>query len=460
MNRRVVVTGFGVIAPNGIGKEEFWRNCCEGNAAVSRIPEQWRSYSEYTSTLWAPLPEIRYEDYSISRIEKMQQGDTTLLLLAATHQALTDAGLARTLVDRKKNIYAVEALDPLRSGVFIGTGIGGISSLIESQSYHTFTPVKERLTELSEVAGASAQQQEQRKKSITSIAELLIRPFRFNPFAVSIIMPNACSSVPGIKYGLKGPNQTLTSACASGTIAVGNAFKAIQRGTADCVLTGGIENLYDPFGGLYRGFDQTKALVSNCDDPSTANRPFDTDRSGFLFSQGGAAMLVLEEENHAKDRGAEIIAEITGFAESFDAHNIMMMEEGGEAIVRMISDALDDASLPASEIDYINAHATGTRLNDEIEAGIIERIFGAKPRVNSTKSLIGHTLGASGAIEAIVTALSCKDDTTHICKNLRNPVRDLNFVTEAGHCEINHALSQSFAFGGHNAALVMKKYGI
>ncbi|MBD3320092.1 MAG: hypothetical protein GF350_03265 [Chitinivibrionales bacterium] len=458
MPRRVCITGIGIIAPNGETKDEFWSNCLAGNAGVSPIPGQWYSYSDFVSTLWTRLPEIHWEKYPVSRIERMQQGKATLMLCAASHQALADAGLQNRLVDPRKGVYCIDAVDPLRTGVFIGTGIGGISTFIENQAYHTFTPIRAVLDTTDEAAGNIPGQSSSSTRR-ESLDKLMVMPFRFNPFAVSITMPNACSAIPGIKYGLKGPNRTFPGACAAGTIAIGNAFRAIQSGASDCALTGGVEYLFDPFGGLFKGFDLAKALVTDCSDPETANRPFDSDRSGFLFSEGGAAVLVLEEESHAKNRGAGIIAEITGFAESFDAHNIMIMEPSGKEIERMLVAALADAPVSARDIDYINAHATGTRVNDQTEAAVIERMFGKKPLVNSTKSLIGHTLGASGAIEAAVTALSIRNSTTHVCKNLENPVRDLNFVTESRSYDITCALSQSFAFGGHNAALVMRRYG-
>jgi 3-oxoacyl-[acyl-carrier-protein] synthase II len=216
-----------------------------------------------------------------------------------------------------------------------------------------------------------------------------------------------------------------------------------------------VEHLYDDYGTIFGGFDTVRALTGNNENPDKANRPFDKDRSGFLFSEGGGAVLLLEELEHARRRGAGIYAEVLGYGETCDGHNIMMMEGSGYSIVRMIKQALADAGLTEREIDYINSHGTGTVLNDETETRVLETLFGKGVLINSTKSLIGHTLGASGAIEALVTALSIYNKTTHICRNLESPMKDLNFVTEAASYPIRKAMSQSFGFGGHNAVLIL-----
>jgi 3-oxoacyl-[acyl-carrier-protein] synthase II len=248
-------------------------------------------------------------------------------------------------------------------------------------------------------------------------------------------------------------------ACAAGTVAVGNGFEAVRDGRVAIAVTGGSEYLYDEHGHIFRGFDVAGTLVRNCENPARANRPFDQERSGFLFSQGGAAVLVLEELEHARRRGAPIIAEVAGYAETFDAYSIMSLAPGGVQIERMLRAALANAGVDPNEVDYINAHGTGTENNDRTEAEVIERMFGGRPLVNATKSLLGHAIGASGAIEALVTALTLREGTTHICKNLESPIRDLNFVRKVPRADLNTGLSQSFAFGGHNAAVVLRRYG-
>jgi 3-oxoacyl-[acyl-carrier-protein] synthase II len=271
-------------------------------------------------------------------------------------------------------------------------------------------------------------------------------------------MPNACSANVGIKFNLRGSNNAYCAACASGTVAIGHGFKAVRSGELDVALVGGVESLSDEYGGVFAGFDAVRALAGDNDHPDKANRPFDKDRTGFLFSEGGGAVFVIEDLEHARKRRARIYAEIAGFGETCDGFNIMMMESGGTQIARMLRLALDDAGMSAGEIDYINAHGTGTRLNDETETGVIEQVFGNKVLVNSTKSLIGHTLGASGAIEALVTALSIHHKTTHVCRNLDHPMKDLNFVTKVDSYPIRAGLSQSFGFGGHNAVLILREF--
>jgi 3-oxoacyl-[acyl-carrier-protein] synthase II len=201
-----------------------------------------------------------------------------------------------------------------------------------------------------------------------------------------------------------------------------------------------------------------RALATRNDEPDKANRPFDKDRTGFLFSEGGGAVFVIETLEHAQNRGARIYAEIAGYAETCDGFNIMMIESGGAQILKMLELAFADAGLSAQDVDYINAHGTGTRLNDETETAVIEKVFRKDVLVNSTKSLIGHTLGASGAIEALVTALSIHHKTTHVCRNLDQPMKDLNFVTRVDSYPIRTGLSQSFGFGGHNAVLILREY--
>jgi 3-oxoacyl-[acyl-carrier-protein] synthase II len=295
-------------------------------------------------------------------------------------------------------------------------------------------------------------------KVLQGIIERMKHGIRFNPFEVSMVMPNAPGAAVGIKYTLTGPNETYSVACASGTVAVGNAFRAVRDERVDMAISGGCEYFGDEYGHIFRSFDVSGTLVRDCADPESANRPFDENRSGFLFSQGGAAVLILEELEHAKRRGATIMAELVGFAETFDAHSIMSLAPGGQQIERMIHATLEDANMSPKDVDYVNAHGTGTKNNDQTEAEVINRVFGKSVRVNSTKSLLGHTIGASGAFEALVAALTLRDGRTHISKNLENPVLDLNFVRSVESFEPRVALSQSFAFGGHNAAIILRKY--
>lgn len=453
MNRRVVITGAGIISPIGIGVDEFWSQCLQARSMVAPIPAQWERYAGFRSRLWSPLPEFDPESFGITRIERLQLDPVAVLALGAAREALEGAGF--TLAPAKENArtLTLAGTDPAHTGVYLGTGIGGAFSFLENHTHHLFQRTRENLKSY---AGKHAPAEGH--EMLNDTLALMTHGRRYHPFVVSMLMPNAASAAVGIKFSLTGPNETPCNACASGTIAMGNAYRAVRDGDVDLAITGGCEYLYDEHGHIFRGFDVAGTLVRDCDNPGTANRPFDEKRSGFLFSQGGAAILVLEALEHARRRGANIIAEVIGFAETFDAHSMMSLALGGEQIERMIRAALTDAGVTADEIDYVNAHGTGTKNNDKTEAEVIERVFGKSVLVNTTKSLLGHTIGASGAIEALVTALSLRDGTTHICKNLDTPVRDLNFVRTAGEFDLRLGISQSFAFGGHNAALVLRRY--
>jgi 3-oxoacyl-[acyl-carrier-protein] synthase II len=270
-------------------------------------------------------------------------------------------------------------------------------------------------------------------------------------------MPNAPAAYVAIKHGLRGANAACAQACASGTAAIGQAYRAIANRQVDHALAGGSEYLDDPHGSIFHGFDVCRALVRECDPPAAANRPFDAARSGFLFAQGGAAMLLLESAEHAAARGVEPICEVAGFAHSFDAHSMMNPEPQGLAMEAMLRELLAAGGIAPRDVGYLNAHGTGTQSNDACEAQVVQRVFPYGVAVNSTKSLLGHTIGASGAIEAVVTALSLRDQCLHPSLNLHDPVADLDFVTRRESRRFDFAVSQSLAFGGHNAALLLAR---
>ena len=453
MKKRIAVTGLGVITAIGQGIEAFWQSCLAAKTRVEKIPDPWFRYSDFRSQIWSPLPRVDYSQYHVGKIEEKQLDPSSLMAIACAFQALDSAGIPYRLIDKKRNSYTLEEIRPERAGVFMGTGIGGISSFASCYSHQVLFRQKKMLEgSISQIKGNG------NAGDLERIQENLTCPRRFNPFGVSMSMPNACSANLGIKFSLSGANNTFCAACASGTVAVGYGFKAIRAGELDLALVGGVEYLYDDYGALFLGFDTVRALTSGNSDPDKANRPFDVDRSGFLFSEGGGAVLVVEELEHARKRGARIFAEILGYAETCDAFNIMMMESSGHHIERMIRQALEEAGVSTNAVDYINTHGTGTVLNDETEASLIERVFGGRALINSTKSLLGHTLGASGAIEAVVTALSLYYQTTHGCRNLDRPMRDLNFVTKVEPHPMRAAISQSFGFGGHNAVLVFGQH--
>ncbi|MBI5397202.1 MAG: beta-ketoacyl-[acyl-carrier-protein] synthase family protein [Verrucomicrobia bacterium] len=408
--------------------------------------------------MWSPLPPLARSSDLVNDIERTKLDAAAVLAMETAAEALRNAGLAIARVDTKHNLYALPGVDCARTGVFVGTGVGGIGSLLSNAAFHMLSPQQPRLQQIAK-ALASSEQHPESRQTVERIAADILIPFRANPFVVSMIMPNAVSADVAIKFGIHGPVQTCCSACSSGTVAIGNAFQAVQGGSIDTAIAGGVEYLNDDYGILFRGFDMAKTLVAQGNQSfrnDQLNRPFDRDRSGFLFSQGGCGVLVLEELEHARARKAGILCEVAAYSETCDGFNIMMIEPKGQQIARMLEHLLHSAGCTGQDVDYVNAHGTGTLLNDATETEVIERVFGKTPLVNSTKSLLGHTIGASGALGAIVAALSIRDGTTHVCKNLDHPIRDLNFVRSATRQPIRTAVAQSFAFGGHNAALLLK----
>ncbi len=457
MKNRVVITGMGIVSPIGIGVDQFWKACMNSDTSIASIPDRWRHFHQFRSTIWSPLPELDPCDYGIKRtsISHLDRGQQMSLI--AAEQALNSARLSCRLVNKKKEHHVVDGVDADRCGVFIGNGFGGATALLESHANQCLTPLKGSLAQLPSLA-TGADDRRSLETTVASINDRMDVPFRFHPFTVAMSMPNACAAAVGIRYGIKGPNRTYCNACASGTLAIGEAFRAISSGMIDMAVAGGAEYFNDTYGTLFRTFDMVKALVSGGHDMARANRPFDKERSGFLFSEGAAALLTLESLEHARRRGAPIIAEISAFCETFDAYSLLAIDPCASQIKKLIGDVLKQADLSAGDIDYINAHGTGTEANDRIEAEVIDAIFGKNVRINTTKSLTGHTIGACGAIETIVTALSIYHQCTHACKNLEDPIADLNFITQAGPYPIKRAINQSFAFGGHNAALILEGF--
>lgn len=440
--RRVVITGIGIIAPGSTDRDSFWEHACARKTSIGKLPESWSLYYHPYSTIWAPLPSVDWTAYPVSRIESMQLDMTAKLAVAAAFQALEQAGIRPAVSDEKKNGYALPGVNASRAAVFLGTGMGGICSFAASEGHQLYAPLLQAL----------------KREGLPASGFPFVRCApRFNPFSVPMSMPNGASATLGIKFSLSGINRTIAGACAAGTMAIGEAFEAIKRGGFDLALAGGVEYLADDYGGIFRAFDVARTLANAGSDPDAANRPFDRKRSGFLFAEGGCAVLVLEDLDHARLRGAQPVAEISGYAETFDAHSVMAIDPSASKIEAMLVRLMDDAGVAPADIDYLNTHGTGTVANDEIEAGVIGRIFGRKPVVNATKSLIGHTIGAAGAIEAAVTALTIRDQKTHGCANLDDPIADLNFALESRDVEADRAISQSFAFGGHNAALLLSR---
>ncbi len=411
MKRRVVVTGIGLITPLGIGTGATWNALINGQSGIGPITRF--DASDHASQIAAEVKGFTPEQW----FEKKQAKNLDLFVqyaVAAADIAWKDSGLSIN----EENVNRV--------GVITGCGMGGLPTIEE---YHGVLMEK--------------------------------GPRKITPFFIPRVIPNMPSGHISMRLGCKGPNLSQTTACAAGTHAVGEAFRHIAYGDCDAAVTGGTESVICPL--AVGGFSAMKALSTRNDDPTAASRPFDRDRDGFVISEG-AGMLVLEEMEAAKRRGATIYAEIIGYGQTSDAFHIAAPPEDGEGAARCMAAALRDAGLNADDIDYINAHGTSTPLNDKCETMAIKTVFGhhaAKLAVSSTKSMTGHMLGAAGGIEAAFTALSLHHGILPPTANLHNPDPecDLDYVPlTAREVRITTAMSNSFGFGGTNGVVVFRRF--
>lgn len=411
MKRRVVVTGLGLVTPLGTGVEKTWRNLCEGVSGISSISRF--DTGDLGVKIAAEVRDFNIEDF----VEKKTARHLDLFVqyaVASASMALKDSGLAITADNAE------------RVGVITGCGLGGLPTI---EQYHQV--MMEKGTR------------------------------RITPFFIPLVIPNMGAGQISILLGAKGPNLSVTTACAAGTHAVGEAFRAIVYGDCDVAITGGSESTICPL--AVGGFHAMKALSTRNDDPQKASRPFDRDRNGFIIAEGGGA-LILEELEHARERGARIYAEIIGFGLTGDAYHMAAPPEDGEGGARCIRMAIRDTGLQPQDFDYINAHGTSTPLNDSCETKAIKAVFGDhayKLAISSTKSMTGHMLGGAGGIEAAFTALSIYHQIAPPTINLENPDPecDLDYVPNVARpMKIEHALSNSFGFGGTNAVIAMKRF--
>ncbi len=409
--RRVVVTGIGLVTPVGTGTEKTWNNLLNGKSGVAAITRF--DASGFASQIAAEVKDFE----SLDHFDKKSAKHLDLFVqyaVVAARMAVEDSSL---LIDQQ---------NCERVGVITGCGMGGLPTIEKTHNIFLDRGAK-----------------------------------RISPFFIPMAIPNMPSGHISMQIGAKGPNLSLSTACAAGTHAVGEAFHSIVRGASDVVVTGGTESVICPTG--VGGFASMKALSTRNDDPEKASRPFDKDRDGFLIAEG-SGMLVLEELEHAQNRGAEIYAEVVGAGASSDAYHIAAPPEDGNGAVRCMRMALESAGLKPTDIDYINAHGTSTPLNDRCETTAIKTVFGEHARklaVSSTKSMTGHALGAAGGLEAAFTALSIKDQIAPPTMNFETPSEecDLDYVPNvARKMEINAAISNSFGFGGTNGVIVMKRY--
>lgn len=411
MTRRVVVTGMSVVTALGSELDEFWERLCAGKSGISRI-ERFDS-TDFKVSFGGEIKDFPRDEYidpkECKRLDRFSQ-----FALVAASKAVAQSG-----------IDFPNHPDPYRCGVVIGSGIGGLNE-IEAQH-----------------------------------ATLYDRgPSRVSPFMIPKLIVNAATGNVSVRWGLKGPSSAVATACASANNSIGDAFRMIQTDMADVMITGGSEAAITPMG--LSGFARMSALSTRNDSPETASRPFDRDRDGFVLSEG-AGVVVLEELEHARQRGATILAELVGYGMSSDGSHMTAPDPAGTGAARAMSAAIRDARLNPADIDYVNAHGTSTPLGDKAETVAMKRVFEAHAKkfcVSSTKSQLGHLLGASGGVEFVVCVLALLNQVVPPTINIENqdPECDLDYCASGARpLAVRRILSNSFGFGGHNACLVLQQ---
>jgi 3-oxoacyl-[acyl-carrier-protein] synthase II len=407
---RVVVTGVGAVTPLGTGVDSFWPRMLRGENAVDKVTHL--DVSDYTTRIAAEVKDFNAEDW-LEKKDARRIDRFIAFAVAAARMALDDS--------------AIELTDELKDdfGVLIGSGIGGLTYLAE-----------------------------QHRRQIEG------GPGKVSPFLVPYMIPDMASGYVSILNGLRGPNSCVVTACSTGANAIGDAYHIVKRGDAVAMLAGGSEAPINELG--MAGFCSARAMSTRNDDPAHASRPFDKDRDGFVIAEG-SSVLVLEDYDHAKARGAKIYGEILGYGMTGDAYHMTQPHPEGSGAIRAMRMALRNAGLQPEQIGYVNAHGTSTYYNDKLETAAVKAVFGDHAQqlpISSTKSMIGHTLGAAGAIEALVCLLAMRDGILPPTINYEtpDPECDLDYIpNEARKAQTDYALSNSFGFGGHNVSLVMKR---
>ena len=411
LDRRVVITGLGLVTPLGIGVEEAWTALCEGKSGIGEITRF--DASEFDTQIAGEVKDFHPDDFLPKKEAKRIQSFIAYAV-AASRMALEDSGLI------------IDSANQDRVGVLTGCGLGGLQIL-------------EQTSKILEKKG----------------------PKRVTPFFIPMMIGNMAPGMISIYLGAKGPNSSIATACASGTHAVGDAFKIIKRGGADAMITGGVESVITPT--CIAGFNAMKALSVRNHEPEKASRPFDRDRDGFIVGEG-CGILILETLEAALKRNARIYAEICGYGMSGDGFHMAAPAPNGEGAVRCMAAAIDDAGISYHAVDYINAHGTSTQLNDLYETQAIKSVFKEKAHslaISSTKSMTGHLLGGAGGIETVFTALTIHEGIIPPTINLDDPGEkcDLDYVPNiARKMDVKLAMTNSFGFGGTNAALILSKY--
>lgn len=418
--QRVVITGIGAIAADSRTKDQLWKNLNEKHIHVAPVNPALEKVYRFKTRFFVPFPTVKVEEHGFTAKYNVLMEENSRLAVVCAKDAIEDAGFTLEKSDNG-GFRTVGAED---AAVILGTGLTALNSAFNSFAAHL----------------------------LSYLGHPRAKGHRFNKMVIPLSMPNSTAAWVSIMLGFHGESYTVNTACSSANTAIGQAFRLIVHGESKVVLSGGVECERDDLSAVMRGFDAIGALTT---DPHGLPQPFSKDRSGFLFSEGAGCVLVLEELQHALARGASIYAEIVDCRFSSDGHHIVQMDESAVHIKRIISEVAAGRT-----IDYINAHGTGTVLNDKIEAAVIRDVFGAQkdqPLISSTKSMIGHSLGASAAVEAAMTALSLKHQMVH--PNLStNNIEDLNLVTESTRADIEYAVSPSFSFGGHNSVILFKRW--
>jgi 3-oxoacyl-[acyl-carrier-protein] synthase II len=410
MKKRVVITGMGVVTSLGMGVDDFWNSIKEGKNGISLLTKF--DSTNFPTKVAAEVKDFEPSDF-IDRREAKRMDRFTQFAMAAAKMAIEQSGLNFD----NEDMYKV--------GVLVGSGIGGIETL---EDQHTILMNK--------------------------------GPGRVSPFFIPMMIANMASGRIAIEYGIGGFNESVITACATSNNAIGDAFRVIQYGDADIMITGGAEAAITPLS--FAGFCSSKAM-STCDDPSIACRPFDLNRDGFVMGEG-SGILVIEELEHAIKRGANILAEIVGYGCTCDAHHITAPHPEGMGGIVCMKNAIKDAGIAPEEVGYINAHGTATPLGDTAETIVVKSVFGEHAKklpMSSTKSMTGHLLGAAGAVEAIITSMALKEGFLPPTINYKapDPECDMDYVPNVGRkADIKYAVSNALGFGGHNAAIVLKKY--
>jgi 3-oxoacyl-[acyl-carrier-protein] synthase II len=424
---RVVITGLGVVSPIGNDRTAFWESCMQGRSGAVRLDTPWVKETDLSTKIACPVRDFDPIAAGVPKKQVSLLDRTAWYAVAAADEALRDAGFEFESSERSRVSVAVKNVDPARMCSIIGSGIGGLNTM---ETTHALW---------------------RKARSKSGVKR----------YSLAMLIPNAPAGQVAIRFGARGECKTLSTACATGTMSLGDAWRLLAHGEADVALAGGAEGVAtdeDSYGLM--GFDRLRTMSQRNDDPERASRPFDKERDGFVLAEG-AAVLVLEREKHARARGAKPYAVIASYSANCDAASMMQLDETGERIVSLTRTALDRAGLAASDVDHINAHGTSTVLNDKTESLAFRKLLGPRfddVTVTALKSMTGHAIAASGALETVALAMSYREGvlTPTINYEFPDPDCDVNLVAnEPKKADPGVALKLSYGFGGHNACLVL-----